>query len=705
MGALGFALAALVLGAQPFSAQLLVGIALLLLITARFWLIRLGIAQSSATALALILPVLVAWACWWGQPRPGSLDPVRLLPSSASADRISLPLLQSSLDGRLLSDSRPLADSCRVLLAVERIDGLQRHGRTELQLRPCPDLLQQGWRIRVHGQLRAPALGPHPLLPGPAERLERQGSWSQFSADQVLVLQRPWTPVADARRKVAIGLQQLAGQRSGGLLAALVLGRAQVDLPLDLLQAFRVAGLSHALAASGFHLSVLLGASLAIARRLPRHLRLTIAAVALISFLILAGPQPSVVRAVLMASTLLLIKEGGGRSRPLGVLLATLVVMLLMNPAWARSIGFQLSAAATAGLVVTARPLELALAKPLPSLLRGLAPALAVPLAAMAWTLPLQLMHFGAMPLYALLANLLAAPLLVLLTLFAMTLAWFYLLLPVAWVTLLLSSISWPIKQLAELLIALVSWISTWPMAQLFTGHPQPWLVLLMVLGLLPCLISELRQWRQCGVLGLLVCSLLQVVGQMGDGLVLVHQYGRQWLLARHRGRAVLVSTHGDDLSCSQSRRLSEAFGHARLDWAMVLDPVASEAAACWQQLAHTVVAEHQGQRPLQVGQRLISPGLEVRPIAGVGQVLQLRAGRLRWRLLPTRQAFWSWRDLQRLDGLRRRPSAEPENLTGTWLGFVPTLPERRWLEKHTAGRLWVSSKASGSLSMVATAF
>ena len=121
--------------------------------------------------------------------------------------------------------------------------------------------------------------------------------------------------------------------------------------------------------------------------------------------------------------------------------------------------------------------------------------------------------------------------------------------------------------------------------------------------------------------------------------------------------------------------------------------------------LAHTVVAEHQGQRPLQVGQMLISPGLEVRPIAGVGQGLQLRAGRLRWRLLPTRQAFWSWRDLQRLDGLRRRPFAEPEQLTGTWLGFVPTLVERRWLDQHTAGRLWVSSKASGSLSMVATAF
>ncbi|KZR76729.1 ComEC family competence protein [Prochlorococcus marinus str. MIT 1320] len=689
----------------------MVVVAVLLLITARFCLIRLGISQSRATALALMLPLLLAWACWWGQPRPGPLDPVRLLASAGSFDRSSRLPLRSSLEGRLLSDSRLLgdsefgADSCRALLAVNRINGLPRHGRSEVQLRPCPQLLQRGWRIRVHGQLRAPALGPHSLLPGSAVRLQQQGSWSQFWGDQVEVLQRLWTPIADARRVVAMRLQQLSGPRSGGLLAALALGRAQVDLPLDLVKAFRVAGLSHALAASGFHLSVMLGASLGIARFLPGPLRLMFAATALISFLMLAGPQPSVVIAVLMGSTVLLINEGGGRSRPLGVLLATLVLMLLVNPAWARSIGFQLSAAATAGLVVTAGPLEQALSKLLPTWLRRLAPALAIPLAAIVWTLPLQIVHFGSTPVYALLANLLAAPLLVLLTLSAMVLAWLCLLLPAGLLTPLLNWISWPIQQLAGLLIALVHWICTWPMAQLFTGHPQPWLVLLLVLGLLPWLVTGLRHWRHWGVVALLVCSLSQAVVEMGDGFVVVHQRSRQWLLARHRGRAVLVSTHGDGRSCWQARRLSEAFGHARLDWAMVLDPVASEAASCWRNLAHTVLAEHQGVMPLQVGQRLVSPGLEVRPIAEAEQSLQLRAGRLRWHLLPTRQAYWSWRDRQGLDGMERQPLVKSEGLTGVWLGFVPTSLERRWLVQHTAGRLWFSGRASGSLSMVASAF
>ncbi|MEA5413342.1 ComEC/Rec2 family competence protein, partial [Synechococcus sp. BA-120 BA3] len=64
----------------------------------------------------------------------------------------------------------------------------------------------------------------------------------------------------------------------------------------------RVAGLSHALAASGFHLTGLLGAVLAIGRGLGRWARLGLGAGAMALFLLLAGPQPSVVRAVLMGA-------------------------------------------------------------------------------------------------------------------------------------------------------------------------------------------------------------------------------------------------------------------------------------------------------------------------------------------------------------------------------------------------------------------
>ncbi|CAX31858.1 Hypothetical protein PMT_2339 [Prochlorococcus marinus str. MIT 9313] len=50
---------------------------------------------------------------------------------------------------------------------------------------------------------------------------------------------------------------------------------------------------------------------------------------------------------------------------------------------------------------------------------------------------------------------------------------------------------------------------------------------------------------------------------------------------------------------------------------------------------------------------------------------------------------------------MERQPLVKSEGLTGVWLGFVSTSLERRWLLQHTAGRLWVSGRASGSFSMV----
>ena len=103
------------------------------------------------------------------------------------------------------------------------------------------------------------------------------------------------------------------------------------------------------------------------------------------------GGQPSVVRAVLMGATALLIRESDQRSRGTGVLLLTLILMLLVRPDWAHSIGFQLSAAATAGLTLSAPGLEQQLLRCCPSRMRWLASTFAVSLAALVWTLLLQL--------------------------------------------------------------------------------------------------------------------------------------------------------------------------------------------------------------------------------------------------------------------------------------------------------------------------
>ena len=567
------------------------------------------------------------------------------------------------------ADARVFDTSCSALIDVERIDGRPYRGRTELVLRPCQTPPQQGWRLKLKGALLAPQSSIHPLVSGPTNRLRRLGSWSQLRADQWQVLHKSWTPVADARRSIAARFQQVAGPQRCGLLAALVLGSAQVQLPAELREAFRVAGLSHALAASGFHLSVVLGFVLAFARGTCRSLRVFLGCCSLLIFLTLAGGQPSVVRAVLMGATALLIRESDQRSRGTGVLLLTLILMLLVRPDWAHSIGFQLSAAATAGLTLSAPGLEQQLLRCCPSRMRWLASTFAVSWAALVWTLPLQLLHFGSTPLYALVANLLAAPLLAPLTLSAMGLAVLALVLPHD----VLLGLAWHVQQLAGLLIALVHWISHWPAAQLLTGHPQPWVVLLMAFGLIPWVISSHRGLRGFGVVTLLSAVVLHAVVQLGDGVVVASRFGRHWLLARHRGRAALVSTHADPQSCRVAKQLAHAYGHRRLDWIVLLDPVASEAMGCWLLMAEHVQAPHQGQLPLLKGQRLLSDGLAVSLLTDRGQAFQLQAGEQRWRLLPRPQALWA---------LSQSFGARSGRWTGTWLGFQPTKDQQRWLHR-----------------------
>ncbi len=657
------ALAGLALGTLPLGLPVR-GLALLALAAAGCWQAgRLGASTAARFALVLLAPALLLWALWL-QPHPGSADPARLLPAAGR-----LPVL---LRGSLAGDPRRRGEegACAVPLATAG-------GSSELLLDPCPEL-RQGWWVEARGELRRPAAGPHPLLSGAAERLARQGIWSQLRLDPdpgaLRVLRRPAAPVADLRRRMAAALLELGGAEKGGVLAALVLGSAVVPLTAEVRESFRAAGLSHALAASGFHLTVLLGAVMLLGRRLPRLPRCALAVGAMLLFLLLAGPQPSVVRAVLMGGVAFAVLEGGGRSRPVGVLLLSVLLMLLVQPSWLLDVGFQLSVAATAGLILTATDLEAALARRLPG---WAAAGLAVPLAASLWTLPLQLLHFGTVPLYAVPANLVVAPLLTPLTLGAMAMALAAVLLP-----LLLPLLALPLLPLTALLLGSARFFAGLPMAQWQVGRPLPLLVLLFSLALLPWLLPRQRSGlRQLGAAGLALVLAWHLALLGGDQLLLVHQWGGDLLLARHRGRGALISSRADGLSCSAAGRLAVGLGLARYDWITLLDPVASADPGCWRRHASLLLAADSGSVPLRPGQRLESPGLVLRPLSEDSQALALDVGRHRWLLLPDPQALEAW----------RRLAPAPARPSGIWLGFPPRRRERQLVEAAAAARVWVS--------------
>jgi competence protein ComEC len=590
---------------------------------------------------------------------------------------------QPSLTVRLLEDPRPLTASPAVRVPCRALAESAGAGRLELLFPACPEL-RQGWRLAVQGRWRPLLPAPHPFLAGPAERLARQGAQRRLRVEQLVVLARPPTPIADLRRAIAGRFVAAAGPERGGILAALVLGSAVVPLPLELREAFRASGLSHALAASGFHLTVLLGAVRALTGGLGSGPRLALGGGAMLLFLLLAGPQPSVVRAVLMGGVAWLALEAGRRARHLAVLLLGSALMVALRPDWLTDVGFQLSVAATAGLLVSAEPIETWLRPRLPALLRPAwsAPALAVPLAATLWTLPLQLAHFGVLPVYAIPANLAAAPLLTPLTLGAMGLTLPALLLPA-----LAGPLLWPLQGLTALLVAIARGFAALPLAQWQIGRPQPLLVILLALALLALVVPRLSGgWRRAGLLLLALVTLAQLHALRADRLLLVHQGfggaggGHDWLIARHAGRAALIASRADPFSCQQSGRLAAGLGIARFDWLLLLDPVAPADPACWRRQGGVVLAYGEGAAPLAAGQSLSSPGLAVTALSMDSHALRLRYGARRWQLLPDRQALWSWRD--------RAGTVAEEPVNGLWLGFLPRVAERRDLGP---GPVWLS--------------
>ena len=196
---------------------------------------------------------------------------------------------------------------------------------------------------------------------------------------------------------------------SRALVPALVTGD-DAALPEDLVADFEEAGLTHLTAVSGTNLTLVVGFLLLVGGRLgvQGRARPVLGLLGVVGFVLLARPEPSVVRAAAMGTVALLGMGAGGRgagSRALGV---AVVVLLLADPALAMSAGFALSALATAGILLVAPRLRDALATWAP---RWVAEAVAVPTAAQLACTPLVAALSGQVSIVAVVANLLVAPL------------------------------------------------------------------------------------------------------------------------------------------------------------------------------------------------------------------------------------------------------------------------------------------------------
>ncbi|MDG3013267.1 ComEC/Rec2 family competence protein [Speluncibacter jeojiensis] len=274
---------------------------------------------------------------------------------------------------------------------------------------------------RVHGAIVvfAPADGWRGLLPGqhvrfsggvrPPSRADLTVATVQ-TADPPTRIGRPsWIQRAagSIRSAFAARCHRVLAPNEAGLLPGLVLGDVSA-LPDRVRDQFTTAGLTHLTAVSGSNFAIVCGAVLLLVRPLGPRPAAVLTGVALVGFVILVRPSPSVLRAASMGAIALFALLLGRRKQALPALAATVLALLAWTPALAVDIGFALSVAATAALVLLAPTwTDWLTARGCPT---GLAEALSIAAAAQVATAPLIAGISGRFSVVSLAANLAAAP-------------------------------------------------------------------------------------------------------------------------------------------------------------------------------------------------------------------------------------------------------------------------------------------------------
>lgn len=232
-----------------------------------------------------------------------------------------------------------------------------------------------------------------------------------FGEDLARISADDRTETADIFNRLREGTTEASAHAVGdapALLPGLILGdRSRQDA--DLSEAMREAGLSHLTAVSGANCALVMGSLMGLVRlvRLPRWSTVPVALLGLVLFVLLVHPEPSVIRAGVMGSiSALALFAGRGRSA-FSLLCLCVVGLLIVDPFYAVEPAFQLSAAATAGIVVVGTRIKERLERFMPA---WLAAPLALAFSAQLFVAPVLLPLSGGVNTYAVPANLLAAP-------------------------------------------------------------------------------------------------------------------------------------------------------------------------------------------------------------------------------------------------------------------------------------------------------
>lgn len=252
---------------------------------------------------------------------------------------------------------------------------------------------------RVAGLVRISRAGPG----------ERQAYW--------ITAATPLTAIGDAspasaterwRGRLAAAATALPGE-GAAMLPGMVMGDRSgqsAALSADM----KTAGLAHLTAVSGANVAMLLGTVLWACRfcGIGRWMSLACSLSMLLGFVALVHPEPSVIRAAVMGAIGALAVYAGRGRQALTALCVCVAAVLAWDPWYAREPAFQLSALATAGIVLVGQRVARLGRRIMPG---WLADGVAVSASAQLFCLPVLLGMTPAFSPYSIPANVVSAPL------------------------------------------------------------------------------------------------------------------------------------------------------------------------------------------------------------------------------------------------------------------------------------------------------
>ena len=262
----------------------------------------------------------------------------------------------------------------------------------------------QGWDQVVPGQVLRATGKLRPVEPGEQEAGNLAASAAPGKATRGSLLDGG----ARELRGRFVSASAFLAPDARGLLPGMVTGDTSA-LDEGLNNAMKTVGMTHLTAVSGANCSLVLGALLVVCRRfrLPRAPAAGAALAGLALFVVLVGPDASVLRAALMGAIGVASLAGGRSGRGLSFLCLAVIGLLLIDPALGSSFGFLLSVLATLGIILLGRPVMGWIPPAVP---RWMAAAVAVPLSAQLLCGPVIVLLQPRFATYSLLANVVAAP-------------------------------------------------------------------------------------------------------------------------------------------------------------------------------------------------------------------------------------------------------------------------------------------------------